>query len=181
VGENTWFLDHVGGTGGAGSGGHVVLESASKIDFTDDGAAPADLVRDWIDVGGIPLRNGANQFVNPCCRNLSNGGASSAGVVQLHVDDPRLPPAASPEQSDIVVPLGIALQRNDALDLLASPGVFELFLTCDPVPRSSAGWVGAGGGGARAAFLRVLQRLAPASQDGEEAPFDLLERIPQRF
>ena len=84
TGENTIFLDHVGGSGGSGSGGHVVLESATQIDFTDEGNAAATPIRDWIDAkgGGTvvgPKGAQANTSV-PC--GISHGGRGGPGVVQ---------------------------------------------------------------------------------------------------
>jgi hypothetical protein len=102
TGENTNFLDHIGGTGGSGSGGHVVLESASEIDFTDGGANAGAQPRDWITAVGQPRRAGPPEDVDTCaeaagccpfgCRIYSNGGAGGPGVVQLHVPDPIAAP-----------------------------------------------------------------------------------------
>jgi hypothetical protein len=151
TGENTNFLDHVGGTGGAGSGGHVVLESATAIDFTDGGTNLGALPRAWIDARGLPPRAGARTDVDPCCRHLSNGGAGGPGIVQLHVPDPAAQPAADPAATDIIVPHTVAVSRNP-LDALADPGAIALFPTCDPFPRG-AGWFGPLGAATRARFL----------------------------
>ena len=182
LGENTNFLDHIGGTGGGGSGGHVVLETALFIDFTDGGATPSNQTFDWIQAVGAPLRTGPTQFVNPCCRGYSNGGAGGPGLVQLHVPDPVAQPGTSSAQSDIVVPAAVAAARFP-LDELASPGALAMFLSCEPVPRGTAGWVGVGGMGARAAFLRVLLGAAlPGGDDAHGARFDPLEMtVPYRF
>jgi hypothetical protein len=45
-GENTIFLNRVGGGSGGGSGGHVVLQSAQKIDFTSKAGVNFDLAGD---------------------------------------------------------------------------------------------------------------------------------------
>ena len=58
TGENTSFLDHIGGTGGAGSGGHVILESATLVDFTDGGARTASPTYDIVLAGGPLLKKG---------------------------------------------------------------------------------------------------------------------------
>jgi hypothetical protein len=54
-GENTNFVDRVGGGSGGGSGGHVVLESATRIDFSQKSAVNWDVLTQnhWaIDVRG---------------------------------------------------------------------------------------------------------------------------------
>jgi len=152
TGENTNFIDHVGGTGGSGSGGHVVLESASQIDFTDGGANAGALPRDWITAVGKPRRPGLINFVNPCCRAYSNGGAGGPGVIQLHVPDPIAAPGTNPDTTDIIVPASVAA-LSSPLDGLASPGALALFPTCDPFPHGSFSWFGVAG--QRASFLRL--------------------------
>jgi hypothetical protein len=163
TGENTFFLDHVGGTGGAGTGGHVVLESASEIDFTDRGAYTGVLPRDWLQALGKPIKTGPTSDVNACCRTQSNGGAGGPGVVQLHVPDPVAPPGTDPARTDIVVPLAAAVARFP-LDQVSSPGAIALFPTCDPFPGLSYGWLAAGAAGS---FLRIpLLPEAPAVPAG---------------
>lgn len=136
-GENTYFLDHVGGSGGSGSGGHVVLESASEIDFTDGGANLGAQPRDWLSARGGPRITGHPSYVNPPARALSHGGAGGPGVLQLHVPDPTLLPGTDPDKTDIVVPFAVAAARAP-LGALASPGAHALFLTCDPPRRTGA-------------------------------------------
>ena len=102
LGENVLALDHIGGSGGSGSGGHVVLESATWIDFTDGGANLLAAPRDWLSARGGPRVVGTP---TPAAPGASNGGAGGPGVVQLHVPDPSLPPGPSPLQSQIIVPL----------------------------------------------------------------------------
>ncbi|MSR62252.1 MAG: hypothetical protein EXS08_07395 [Planctomycetes bacterium] len=154
TGENTNFLDHIGGTGGAGSGGHVVLESASAVDFTDGGTNLGAPPRDWISAKGQPKKTGPLSDVNACCRSYSNGGAGGPGVVQLHVPNPVAPPGTNPARTDIVVPTAVATARFP-LDLVASPSAVALFPTCDPFARLGLGWFGAAGAGARAGFMRL--------------------------
>jgi len=146
TGENTNFLDHVGGTGGAGSGGHVVLESASQVDFTDGGANTSALPRSWILAAGRPLRTGVTGDIDVCCRTQSNGGASSGGVVQLHVPRATLPPGTDPARTDILVPTAVA-ELRDPLLYLGAPRAYELFPTCTSFLRAGlASGVGAGFG-----------------------------------
>ncbi len=171
-GENTNFLDHIGGSGGSGSGGHVVLESATQIDFTDGGANVGALGRDWLSARGGPRITGHPSFVTPGARGYSNGGAGGPGVLQLHVPDPTLPPGTNPAKTDIVVPLNVAVARNP-LDALASPGALALFLTCNPAPRANVGWFGAADREARRAFLRVALEGVPFAEPAEESPLAL--------
>ncbi|HEX6885449.1 MAG TPA: hypothetical protein VF530_18885 [Planctomycetota bacterium] len=67
-GESVLQLDFIGGSGGSGSGGHVVLETAATITSPNVSA-----------VGGT-------RVVGPS--NTSAGGAGGPGVVQLHVPNP---------------------------------------------------------------------------------------------
>lgn len=152
-GENTNFLDHIGGTGGGGSGGHIVLETAQQVDFTDGGTNTSALPHDWIAALGAPPKTGPTQFVDICCRTYSNGGAGSPGVIQLHVGDPLAPPGTNALATDIVVPNSVASMRFP-LDGLASPAAIELFPTCNPFPVVvGLSWFGGAG-------QRIFQRIA---------------------
>jgi hypothetical protein len=152
TGENTNFLDHIGGTGGGGSGGHIVLESAQKIDFTDGGANLSGRATDWVTAYGPARKTGNLNFVDPCCREQSNGGAGGAGVLQLHVPRPELAPSDDPLLSDIVVPTAVAVQRRP-LDQVSSPEAYALYPTCRP--PAPLGWLGTGARGGLASFLRI--------------------------
>lgn len=105
-GENTNFVDRVGGGSGGASGGHVVLQTAAKIDFTSatsttqvsifttggQGGAGKD------DIGGAKIgQAGAQETVpnadacpvnttqQPCLGPISGaGGDGSPGLIQLH-------------------------------------------------------------------------------------------------
>lgn len=138
TGENTNFLDHIGGTGGGGSGGHVVLESATQIDFSDGGASDGLAPRAWIQSLGPQINKGPGQFVDACCRNDSNGGAGGAGVIQLSVPDPRAAPSASAD-AWIRVPASFAAERRP-LDLVSLPIPVVTFPTCPgAVPAAPLG------------------------------------------
>lgn len=153
TGENTNFLDHIGGTGGSGSGGHVVLESNSKIDFTDGGANAGAPPRDWITAVGQPRNTGHTSYVNPCCRALSNGGAGGPGVIQLHVPNPIAAPGTDPATTDIIVPASV-LALGAPLDGVASPAALALYPTCEP--RGHSGGSGPAGRAASAGLLRKV-------------------------
>ncbi len=153
TGENTLFLDHVGGTGGGASGGHVVLESLSGVDFTDGGANTGALPRDWLSACGPQRRPGPLQDVDACCRAMSNGGAGGGGVIQLHVPDPLALPGTDPGETDILVPDPVSIVRNP-LDALASPAALTLLPTFVDCPAARAGWIPA-----RQGYLRLKALL----------------------
>lgn len=163
TGENTYFLDHVGGSGGSGSGGHVVLESATHIDFTDGGLNLFAEPRDWLSARGGARVVGPTQFLNPGVAGFSNGGAGGPGVVQLHVPDPTLPVGTNPAQAQIIVPASVVALRNP-LDALASPGAIALYLTCEPPPFPPPAHADTG---ARRAFRRIAREgdLDPLSEE----------------
>jgi hypothetical protein len=140
LGENTNFLDHVGGTGGAGSGGHVVLESLTEIDFTDGGLNQNAAPRDWIAALGKPKKTGPLQFVDPCCREFSNGGAGGPGVVQLHVPRAAQQPNTNGAVTNIVVPDSVAM-LVDPLDGVSSPAAYLLYPTCNPLSALPLEWL----------------------------------------
>ena len=176
-GESTSTLDHVGGTGGSGSGGHVVLESATQIDSTDGGANASALPRDWVKAVGQALKVGPTFAVNPCCRSYSNGGAGGGGVLQLHVPNAAAPPGTDPARTDILVPAAIAAQCNPR-EALSSPEAYVLFPTCDPFPRAPLGWFGAAGLDARRAFFG----LSSAAAEPRDPASELIElELPRRF
>ena len=146
TGENTNFLDHVGGTGGSGSGGHVVLESASLIDFT--GGDAAVVLHDCIRAVGGPLRTGpvggaagGGEFVPA---NMSYGGPGGAGVIQLHVPDALLPPGSDPNTADIILP-DDALLEPDPLDEITSPPAYVLIPTFGARSAARSLWIPLGG------------------------------------
>lgn len=69
-GENTSFLNRVGGGSGGGSGGHVVLQSAGKIDFR--AKPPVDLA----DLGTTQPNSAANNWA---INTLGGQGGAGAG------------------------------------------------------------------------------------------------------
>jgi hypothetical protein len=169
TGENTNFLDHVGGSGGSGSGGHVVLEAAGEIDFTDGGANRSAAGRDWIHALGGPRVVGVTQFNPPAVWPLSNGGAGGPGVVQLHVREPLRAPDVIAARTDIVVPLSVAFSDNP-LDGVAAPAAWALYPTCflPPLPL-----VHGGSAGAAAGFGGALGDGGSQSSPAKPLAFDL--------
>ncbi len=108
TGENTYFLDHIGGSGGSGSGGHVLLESATAIDFTDGDPLTAPL-RNWIEAVGGSTVIGPKGGGIPC--GISHGGSGGPGVIQLHVPLAYFPPAAN-TSAGVVIPLAATAFPN---------------------------------------------------------------------
>jgi hypothetical protein len=133
-GENTNYVDRIGGGSGGASGGHVILQTASKIDFTKvisatqvsilatggQGGAGAG------NVGGAQIGTGGAQettavadacptgFPTTQCRGPVSGagGDGGPGIVQLHTPnglgggDILLPPGRT--LRDLCKPLPVA-------------------------------------------------------------------------
>jgi hypothetical protein len=143
TGENTNFLDHIGGTGGSGSGGHVILESASKVDFTDGGANVGGPVADFVIAVGQKLRTGPLGDVGPCCRSNSNGGAGGGGLIQIHVPNPTAVPSDD-LAADIVVPTS-SLIFDDIVDGVTSPPAYLMVPTFGKQSKARSEWISIGG------------------------------------
>jgi hypothetical protein len=153
TGENTNFLDHIGGTGGGGSGGHVILESAAVVDFTDGGVNLDSPLRDFILAAGPVKKEGPIEDVDTCgesslccsplCRTMSNGGAGGGGLVQIHVPDPRKPPGTQPP-ADILVPEA-AMGAANVLDEVTSPPAYVMIPTFGKRSKARSDWISIGG------------------------------------
>jgi hypothetical protein len=163
-GESTGFVDHIGGTGGGGSGGHVILESATQVDFTGDGAFVDQPASDKIQAAGPPNKSGPLNDVNGCpgccaCPSYSNGGAGGAGIIQIHVPEPALPPDDSPVGADIIVPTD-SLGFANPLDTVTSPPPFVMIPTFGAISRARSEWISIGGAdqqpGGGAGLVRFL-------------------------
>jgi len=145
TGENTYFLDHIGGTGGGGSGGHIILESATLVDFTDGGLnTNTDVLKDWVQACGPVVKTGPVTYVNTCCRAQSNGGAGSAGVIQIHVPAATLAPGTDPGTTDIVIP-SLAAAALDSLDQITSPPAIVMIPTFGARSKVRSEWISIGG------------------------------------
>jgi hypothetical protein len=154
TGENAIWFDHIGGTGGGGSGGHVILESAVGVDFTDGGGATDQALRDIVQAGG-PVRNtGPTENVDDCrsarswccpvdCTGYSNGGAGGAGLVQIHVSDPLVPPGTG-AAAKIRVPAA-ALGAASVLDQVTSPPPYVMIPTFGTRSKARSAWISIGG------------------------------------
>jgi hypothetical protein len=154
TGGNSAFFDHVGGTGGGGSGGHVILESATAVDFTDGGTASDVRPRDVVQAGEPQRRSAANEYVDACgedrsfccptgCQIYSNGGAGGAGLIQIHVPDPRKAPGAR-APAEILLP-DQALAAPDVLDQVTSPPALVMIPTFGRRSKARSRWISIGG------------------------------------
>ena len=163
-GENTIFLNRVGGGSGAGSGGHVILQSATLIDFSNaigisinatggQGGAGLD------DRGGAVLSNAGMketvpqkdacppaqfQFSSDVCLGHVEGagGDGSPGIIQLHTTTGTI-------GQDILLPAGLTLRDVSFPPPLCDQGS----ATCYMIPafgrhsRSRSDWIALGDGG----------------------------------
>ena len=143
TGENTIFLDHVGGSGGSGSGGHVILETATKIDFTDGDGFSAP-IRNYITAEGAPWVVGNTQYGPSITQRWGFGGAGGPGLIQLHVPRPIIAPSHDPNVSDIIVPTG-AVNRPFPLHAVAKPGALAMIPLFGAVSQARSKWISLGG------------------------------------
>jgi hypothetical protein len=143
TGENANLIDHVGGTGGGASGGHVILESAAQVDFTAGGTNVNGPLRDVVLACGPKLKIGSTNDVEPCCRAYSNGGAGGAGVIQIHVQSPTALPATD-TAADIVVP-SAALALPSIIDGVTSPPAYVMVSTFGKQSQARSDWISIGG------------------------------------
>jgi len=142
--------------GGSGSGGHVILESAKAIDFTDGN--PGVPPRLWIRAAGGPRASQGGGGPN-------FGGAGGPGVVQLHVPRPELAPGTD---SGVILP-EFALTQLDPLSEVSEPRPSVLFATMGKVSGARSRWIPLGAAGEETAG-------APAS--GVAFRFDGIETAP---
>ncbi len=145
TGENTLEQDHVAGTGGAGSGGHVMIESATRVDFTNGDPAMAPFPSaPHITAFGGPQRTGP--LTNPVIpTDISYGGSGGPGVVQIHV--PRVNTYDDDELlSDIVLPsVVIAGATANKLEDVSTPAATHLVATFGAQSAARSRWISIGG------------------------------------
>jgi hypothetical protein len=169
-GENTIFLNRVGGGSGAGSGGHVILQSATKIDLSQlftkgvvatggqGGAGMADEGGAFLGSGGMketsPAKDACTDFQNlnasSNCKGPINGagGDGSPGIVQLHTSTGVVGQAGS--GADIILPA----TATTLADVISPPPICESGAgSCYMIPsfgrtsRSRSDWIALGDGG----------------------------------
>jgi hypothetical protein len=152
LGENTLFLDHIGGTGGSGSGGHVVLESAVRIDFANGNPGSSAGNRVHVSVAGAAgvIGAGTDGNGNPIPQGVSHGGSGGPGLAQLHVPRALLPPSDDPATSDIVLPTR-SLNSTNPLNQVVRPaardnaGGTQLIPTFGARSKARSRWISIGG------------------------------------
>ncbi len=131
TGENVLGFDHIAGSSGGASGGHVIIESAEQIDFTDGGAAnvPRIVISAVGGVGGIP-KSTADQW--------SGGGNGGPGLIQYHVreSDPSIAVGTS-LTSDIVIPS----LPGTTLDSMSEPGGIVLVPNFGARSKARSRWI----------------------------------------
>ncbi len=134
----------MGGTGGSGSGGHVILESALKIDFTDGNPNTLNTVK--INARGNPFYTGPKIARDEVPCGVSHGGGGGPGVIQLHV--PSLAaPSDDPNASDIVLSSSAAANPGTFGSLWAftrPPGI-QLIPTFGARSKARSEWISLGG------------------------------------
>ena len=135
-GENVQGQDHIGGTGGSGSGGHVILETAGKVDFTDGDPNPiAD--EPYVQARGGVERDGTDdEGVEP-----SGAGAGGSGLIQIHVPDPISEPGPDPLLTDIVI---TSIAGGD-LGRLSVPEAIPMVPLFGAKSRARSEWISIGG------------------------------------
>ena len=156
TGENTLLQDHVGGTGGSGTGGHVLLESATRVDFIDGDASFANPMTEFVSVRGGAQRVGPTFDLggDPIPANVSYGGSGGPGIIQIHV--PRLnAPGTSSASTDIVIPSyanGLAGNGGNLptgvsaeLDKVTKPYARIMIPTFGPRSKARSKWISLGG------------------------------------
>ncbi len=139
-GENTIYLNRVGGGSGGGSGGHVIIETAAKIDlsaatgatpaiFATGGEGGAGRLSNGGSTPGAPGSQGTIEQTpaNDACPNGypttganaclgvidGAGGDGGPGIIQLHVND-------NTPGADLLLPAGKTLDQICAPTPLAA-------------------------------------------------------------
>jgi len=155
--------DPGGACGGSGSGGHVILESATSIDFT--GGLPGARSHTSIQAIGGPR---IAQF--PSTRGF--GGAGGPGVVQLHVPHPERAPG---DPSPLVILPRDALNTPDPLAVVCQPRPSVLYPTVGARSSARSRWIplgaaGEGGAGRAESVVGLLFdgiETAPGENQGK--------------
>ncbi|HED64462.1 MAG TPA: hypothetical protein ENJ09_02795 [Planctomycetes bacterium] len=125
LGENTMLLDHIGGTGGSGSGGMIVLETATQIDFTDGDPTTTPSRKALFARGGRRKTGGSNPFGTPIPPNVSYSGTGGPGLIQIHLPLRGQTPSFTDPNAALVLPAA-AMFSPDPLGEVSSPTAIEL-------------------------------------------------------
>ena len=170
-GESNWALTtQVSGSGG-GSGGHIIINSASGLDIsaidlgaTPETAVPLDLIqaiggrRGWagselITVSGGGDGDGNSDFL------IGRGGAGSNGVIQIHIPEPlsdigwHVNSDAGAKDylthSNLTGPVDTG-RLEDLLDKVCEPRAYALVPVYSPKTQIQTVWFDTGLAGVRA-------------------------------
>ena len=159
AGENP---KRVGGSGGSGSGGHVILESAVRIDLTNGSPELAPILH-------INTRGGARVADTRFGADTDSwGGGGGTGVIQLHVPSIS-PPSDDPSTSDIIVPTA-ALDRADPFTSVTSSTAIQMIPTFGARSKARTRWIplgGASGTPRPVQFVFDGVQTAPGANEGE--------------
>ena len=154
TGENSFAFDQVGGTGGSGSGGHVILESGAYISFVHADISDQHL---FIDARGGRENKGrgrdgsANNNLIP--GGLSDGGQGGPGLIQLHVPNSNVAPdelldLGNDLASRLILPQGTIDQLDagdaNALNEIMRPAGVQMIPTFSAVSSARSDWVDIG-------------------------------------
>ena len=180
TGENVLYLDHIGGSGGSGSGGHVVLETASYIDFTDGGATVT--TREWVTAVGGARVVGNTQYDDNAQPSASNGGAGGPGVIQFHVPNPLADPTPWGGGGDIFVPATVTLE-DSPLHWVARPGPVVMVPLFGARSVAQSKWISLGGAdqnpGAAEGLVQFLFAGTDALDEGQITTTDgVVDELP---
>lgn len=139
TGENVLGFDHIAGSSGGGSGGHVILESATQIDFTDGGnnlPAASDFVSAIGANGGIGQTGGLT--------GNSSGGRGGPGLIQYHVPEanPALAVGTNPVVNKIVLP---STGGGESLADVTTPTGLVLIPNFGARSKARSKWIALGG------------------------------------
>lgn len=154
TGENSFAFNQVGGTGGSGSGGHVILESGAYIAFVHADISDQHL---FIDARGGREnkgrgRDGSAQD-NPIPGGLSDGGQGGPGLIQLHVPNSNVAPdevldLGNDLASRLILPQGTIDQLDagdaNALNEIMRPAGVQMIPTFSAVSSARSDWVDIG-------------------------------------
>jgi hypothetical protein len=150
-GESILNQDRVGGSGGSGSGGHIVLETAAYVDFTDGGANPGLGTRDWLAARGGPTIARSSSGSN----EPSEGGAGGPGVIQIHVPDVTTALNGNP---DVVLPTA-GYAASNPLDFVASPPAILAIPNFSSKSMARSQWVSVGAAEQKPGGVTALMRF----------------------
>lgn len=149
----------LGGYGGSGSGGHVMLESATRVSFELPpllDRPPGQRRHVFIDARGVMGKTGPAGLV-------SQGGEGGPGVIQLHVPDAVSPPHESITLSDVILPVGTIEELNagdaNALVEVMRPAGVQLLSRFGSQSASSSRWIDLRSAGIQSDGTRNLLRF----------------------